>query len=155
MWPASGLNTATGIALIVRVVGTEPGNYWSWRGWYVYVLVTAFALATKYLIQYRGAHVFNPSNFALVLLFVLLGSTRVEPLDFWWAPLGGWMVLVYAIIITGGTITLARLKLLTIPVTFWLGLDGGLWACCLRRAIASRPDGRLPRFAARRSGGSS
>jgi hypothetical protein len=126
VWPASGLNTATGIALIVRVAGTKPGDYWSWRGWYVYVLVTAFALATKHLIRYRNAHVFNPSNFALVLLFVVLGSTRVEPLDFWWAPIGVWMVLVYAIIIAGGTITLARLKLLTIPVTFWLGLTAGL-----------------------------
>jgi hypothetical protein len=126
IWPASGLNTATGIALIMRVVGTESGDLWSWNGWYLYALVVAFALFSKYLIHYRGSHVFNPSNLALVLIFVLLGSGRVEPLDFWWAPLRGWMVVVYIIIIAGGTFTLARLRLLLIPMTFWLGLVAGL-----------------------------
>jgi Na+-translocating ferredoxin:NAD+ oxidoreductase RnfD subunit len=126
MWPASGLNTATGIALIVRVVGTQGGDYWSWHGWYVYVGVVAFALFSKYMFTFHGDHVFNPSNVALVLVFVLLGRTRVEPLDFWWAPLGGWMVLIYLIIVAGGSFTLSRLKLLHIPVTFWLGLAGGL-----------------------------
>jgi len=126
VWPASGLNTATGIALIVRVVGTETGQYWSTRGWYIYSLVVAFALFTKYFIAYRGAHIFNPSNLALVVVFVVLGSNRVEPLDFWWGPIGGWMVLIYVIILAGGTFTLARIKLLYIPVTFWLGLLAGL-----------------------------
>lgn len=126
IWPASGLNTATGIALIMRVVGTESGDLWSWNGWYLYALVVAFALFSKYLIHYRGSHVFNPSNLALVLVFVLLGSGRVEPLDFWWAPLRSWMVVVYIIIVAGGTLTLARLRLLVIPTTFWLGLVAGL-----------------------------
>ena len=34
-------------------------------------------MASKYLIQFRGRHVFNPSNFALVLCFLILGSGRV------------------------------------------------------------------------------
>ena len=49
--------------------------------------VAGLSLLTKYVIQYRGSHVFNPSNIGLVVAFVVLGSTRVEPLDFWWAPL--------------------------------------------------------------------
>ena len=40
-------------------------------------LVAAAALLTKYLIRYRGSHVFNPSNVGLVAAFVILGSTRV------------------------------------------------------------------------------
>jgi hypothetical protein len=126
VWPASGLNTATGIALILRIVGTGGGDYWSWRGWYVYALVVAGALLSKYFIRYRGGHVFNPSNIALVLVFLLLGSNRVEPLDFWWAPFGGRMVVVYAIILTGGILTLSRLKLLLMPLAFWFGLVAGL-----------------------------
>jgi len=126
VWPASGLNTATGIALILRVSGTGGGGYWSTSGWYVYALVVAFALLTKYLVHFRGSHIFNPSNVALVLAFVLLGSSRVEPLDFWWAPLGGSMVVIYVIILTGGVVTLARLKLLEIPIAFWLTLAAGL-----------------------------
>ena len=47
----------------------------------------ALSLATKYVIRYRGTHVFNPSNIGLVVAFLVLGSERVEPLDFWWAPL--------------------------------------------------------------------
>ena len=31
------------------------------------------ALLSKYLIHFRGGHVFNPSNFGLVLCFLLLG----------------------------------------------------------------------------------
>ena len=84
------------------------------------------------MFTFHGDHVFNPSNVALVLVFVLLGRTRVEPLDFWWAPLGGWMVLIYLIIVAGGSFTLSRLKLLHIPVTFWLGLAGGLGSQVLR-----------------------
>ena len=35
---------------------------------------------------------FNPSNIGLVVAFLVLGSTRVEPLDFWWAPLDARMI---------------------------------------------------------------
>ena len=48
---------------------------------------------TKYLVRYRGSHVFNPSNVGLVVVFIVFGSTRVEPLDFWWAPLGAGMLV--------------------------------------------------------------
>jgi len=126
IWPASALNTATGIALILRVVGTDSGDYWTWRGWYLFALVAAFALFTKYVVRYQGAHVFNPSNIALVVVFLLLGSSQVEPLDFWWAPLEGWMVVAYAIILAGGIYILSRLRLLLMPLAFWLVLAAGL-----------------------------
>lgn len=126
VWPASGLNTATGIALIVRVVGTETGDLWSWHGWYIYAGTVALALFTKYFVGYRGEHIFNPSNFALVAMFLMLGSGRVEPLDLWWAPIGTSMVIVYLIILGGGLLTLARLKMIYIPVAFWVALAAGL-----------------------------
>ena len=62
----------------------------------------AFSLATKYLIRYRGHTVFNPSNIGLVVVFLLFGSTRLEPLDFWWAPPDGGMIAAYAVILFGG-----------------------------------------------------
>jgi hypothetical protein len=127
VWPASALNTVAGIALLMRVVGTNSGDYWSWRGWYLFALVAAFALFTKYAVRYRGTHVFNPSNVALVLAFLLLGSSRVEPLDFWWAPLSnGWMLAAYAIILAGGLYIAYRLNILPMPVAFWLVLAAGL-----------------------------
>ena len=126
VWPASALLTGSGIALILRVVGTESGDYWSWRGWYLFAAVGALALFTKYVVRYHGTHVFNPSNVALVAVFLLMGSSRVEPLDFWWAPLDGWMLAAYAVILAGGLLITSRMGLLPMAGAFWVTLVAGL-----------------------------
>lgn len=74
IWPASALLTGSGIALILRVVGTGSRDFWLWRGRYLFALVAVVALATKYLIGRDGSHVFNPSNVALVAVVLLLGQ---------------------------------------------------------------------------------
>ena len=126
VWPASAMLTGSGVALIFRVIGTENGDYWSWRGWYLFAIVAGLSLLTKYVIKYRGSHVFNPSNVGLVAAFLVLGSTRVEPLDFWWAPLGVWMVAAYLIIVVGGVLITRRLHLLAMSAAFWLTLAAGI-----------------------------
>jgi hypothetical protein len=118
--------TGSGVALIFRVIGTERGEHWTWEGWYLFSIVAAVSLLTKYVIRYRGSHVFNPSNVGLVVAFLVLGSTRVEPLDFWWAPLDVWMLASYLIILVGGLLITARLNLLALAATFWVGLALGL-----------------------------
>jgi hypothetical protein len=70
--------------------------------------------------------VFNPSNIGLVVAFLVLGSTRAEPLDFWWAPLNTWMIAAYAVILVGGLLIMARLHLLATAVTFWIALAVGV-----------------------------
>jgi len=126
VWPASAMLTGSGVALILRVPGTPPNDHWSTHAWYVFAGVAAFSLSTKYLIRYRGSHVFNPSNIGLVVVFIVFGSTRVEPLDFWWAPLGSGMLLAYAVILVGGLLITARLGLLATAAAFWLTLAAGL-----------------------------
>jgi Na+-transporting NADH:ubiquinone oxidoreductase subunit NqrB len=126
VWPASAMLTGSGVALILRLVGMERGDHWSWRGWYLFALVAAVSLISKYLIRHRGAHAFNPSNFGLVLVFLVLGSNVVEPLDFWWAPLNPSMVTAYLIILTGGVLVTARLHLLAMATTFWVALAGAV-----------------------------
>jgi Na+-translocating ferredoxin:NAD+ oxidoreductase RnfD subunit len=126
VWPASAMLTGSGVALILRVPSTPPGDHWSFHAWYVFAGVAAFSLATKYVIRYRGSHVFNPSNIGLVIAFVVLGSERIEPLDFWWAPLGSGMVVAYAVILIGGLLITARIGLLAAAVTFWLTLVAGI-----------------------------
>ena len=126
VWPASAMLTGSGVALILRVVGTPVNDPWSTYGWYVFAGIAGFSLATKYLIKYRGTHVFNPSNIGLVLAFVVLGSTRIEPLDFWWAPLAGPMAAAYAVILTGGLLITRRLHLLALAATFWVTLAIGV-----------------------------
>jgi hypothetical protein len=122
IWPASAMLTGSGVALILRDVGTVHGEYWSWRSWYLFALVAAFSVLTKYVFKFRGTHVFNPSNVGLVVAFLVLGSDRVEPLDFWWSPLNGWMILAYGIILTGGVLITSRLRLLSMGVAFWAAL---------------------------------
>lgn len=126
VWPASAMLTGSGVALILRVVGTPPDDPWNTSAWYVFAGVAALSLLTKYVIRYRGSHVFNPSNIGLVIAFVVLGSSRVEPLDFWWAPLDVWMVAAYVLIVGGGLLITRRLHLLALGATFWATLAVGI-----------------------------
>jgi Na+-translocating ferredoxin:NAD+ oxidoreductase RnfD subunit len=126
MWPASALLTGNGVAFILRVPGTEHGDWWSLRGWWIFVGTAGVSLLSKHLIQWRGGHIFNPSNFGLVLCFLLLGRDRAEPLDFWWGPMSPWLGLAFAIIIAGGLGILSRLRLLGIAVGFWLAFAAGV-----------------------------
>ncbi len=126
VWPASAMLTGSGVALILRVVGTPRADPWSIYAWYVFAAVAGLSLLSKYVIRYRGSHVFNPSNIGLVVAFVVLGSSRVEPLDFWWAPLNAWMIAAYAVIVVGGLLITRRLHLLVMAATFWVALAAGI-----------------------------
>jgi Na+-translocating ferredoxin:NAD+ oxidoreductase RnfD subunit len=126
VWPASAMLTGSGVALIFRVVGTRAGDPWGMNDIGLFAVVAGLSLLTKYVIRYRGSHVFNPSNIGLVVAFIVLGNTRVEPLDFWWAPLEAGMIAAYAIIIVGGLLITARLHLLALAATYWVALTIGV-----------------------------
>jgi hypothetical protein len=130
MWPASAMLTGNGVAFILRVPGTQHGDWWSLRGWWIFVATAAFSLLSKYVIVWRGGHVFNPSNIGLVLCFMLLGRGRAEPLDFWWGPMSWWLGLALAIIVAGGFLILRRLKLLVVAVGFWCAFAVGIAVLC-------------------------
>src|SRR5436190_20459592 len=122
MWPASGLLTGNSTAFILRTPGTFHGDWWSTNGIWVFIGVVAFAMASKYLIRWRGRHIFNPSNLALVLAFVLLGPQYTEPQDLWWIqPTSPWMLLTYAILIGGGLLIARELGLLRLEIGFMVG----------------------------------
>jgi Na+-translocating ferredoxin:NAD+ oxidoreductase RnfD subunit len=126
VWPASALLTGSGVALILRVPGTPSDEPWTFHKWYLFAAVAAVSLLTKYVIRYHGSHVFNPSNIGLVLAFVVLGSQRVEPLDFWWGPVDVWLIAAYVVILGGGLLVTARLDLLAMAATFWVTLAVGV-----------------------------
>ncbi|HEX7082797.1 MAG TPA: FG-GAP-like repeat-containing protein [Gaiellaceae bacterium] len=128
MWPASALLTGNGVAFVLRVPGTRHGDWWSLHGWWIFVAVAGGSLLSKYVIAWRGEHVFNPSNIGLVVCFLALGRTRVEPLDFWWGPMSWWMALALAIIVTGGFAILRRLALLRVALAFWGAFALGIGA---------------------------
>ena len=126
MWPASALLTGNGVAFILRVPGTPHGDWWSLHGAWIFAATAAVSLLSKHLIRWRGRHIFNPSNFGLVLCFLVLGKTRAEPLDFWWGPMSLWLALAIALIVAGGLTILSRLRLLIIAGGFWLAFAAGI-----------------------------
>ncbi len=126
MWPASALLTGNGVAFVLRVPGTEHGDWWSMKGWWIFAATSAVALLSKYVIRVRGSHVFNPSNIGLVLCFLLLGAQRADPLALWWGPLSPALVLALCLIVVGGFLILRRLHLLQIAVGFWLSFALGI-----------------------------
>jgi hypothetical protein len=124
VWPASALLTGNGVAFVLRVPGTEHGDWWSTNGWWIFAATAAVSLLSKYVIRLRGSHVFNPSNLGLVLCFLLLGPGRVEPLDFWWGPMSPALALALTIIVVGGFAILSRLALVGLAVSFWIVFAG-------------------------------
>ncbi len=131
LWPASALLTGNGVAFILRVPGTEHGDWWSLHGWWIFAGTAALALLSKHLIRFRGEHVFNPSNIGLVICFLALGSTRVDPLEFWWAPMSPFMALALIVIVAGGFAILLRLHLFVIAASFWLTFAGAIGVVAL------------------------
>ena len=126
LWPASALLTGNGVAFILRVPGTRHGDWWTFHGWWIYVATAAVSLLSKYVIRWRGEHIFNPSNIGLVLCFLILGRGRADPLDFWWGPMSVWLVLALCVILAGGFAILSRLRLLRIALGFWLSFAAGI-----------------------------
>jgi hypothetical protein len=131
LWPASALLTGNGVAFVLRVPGTEHGDWWSMHGWWIFAGTSAVAILSKYVLRFRGRHVFNPSNLGLVCCFLLLGPERADPLALWWGPLSAGLVLALAIIVTGGLVILLRLRLLELAVVFWLAFAAGVGVLAL------------------------
>ena len=126
VWPASGMLTGSGVALILRYVPTGSGEYWSWAGWHWFALVAGVSVLSKYLLRWRDSHIFNPSNLGLVVVFLVVSSSVLEPLDFWWAPLDLWMLVAYGVIIAGGVLITRGLRLFEMAAVFWIVLVAGL-----------------------------
>src|SRR2546421_5739226 len=135
MWPASGLSTGNSTAFILRVPGTFHGQWWSTHGIWIFIGVVAVSMASKYLIRWRGRHIFNPSNLGLVLAFVILGPNYTEPQDLWWIPMGPWMIVTYAILIGGGLLIARELKLLGLVLGYM-----GAFAAFTALALLPVPD---------------
>lgn len=130
-WPASGMLTGSGIALLLRVPGTVHGEWWSLHGAWIFAATAAFAIASKHLIRRDGHHVFNPSNLALLVCFLVLGPRRVEPLDFWWGPAGPAVWAALAVIVVGAITLLLRVRLLGVALAFYATFAVALGALAL------------------------
>ena len=100
-WPASALLTGNGVALIMRVPGTEHGDWWSTRGWPIFAATAAVAVLSKYVTRVGGRPLLNPSNAALVVAFLVFGSNLADPQDLWWGPVSPGLALWMAPVVVG------------------------------------------------------
>ena len=135
LWPASGLLTGNSAAFILRTPGTLHGQWWSTHGMWIFVGVVAVSMASKYLIRWRGRHIFNPSNLGLVLAFTILGPKLTEPQDLWWIPPGPWLIVTYGVLVIGGLLIAWELRLLGLEIAFMAG-----FAAFTALALALVPD---------------
>ena len=103
--PLSGVISGLGLALLF----SAPGNGW------LMLLMAWITMTGKYLITWRGHHIYNPTNLALVLMLLLSqGQAAVSPSYQWgsnWQP----VALVFGL----GVIIMWRAKKLALVVSFW------------------------------------
>lgn len=119
MWPSSALLTGNGVAFILRVPGTEHGDWWSMRGAHIFAAVAAFSLVSKYAVRWGERPLFNPSNIGLVVGFLVLGPQLADPQDLWWGPMSPGIAVTLFVIAAGGLAVTRRLGLLPLAVGFW------------------------------------
>ena len=153
-WPASALLTGNGVALLLRVPGTEHGDWWSTNGIHLYVAIAALSLLSKYVIRPGGRHLFNPSNLGLSVGFLLLGSSLADPQDLWWGPLSPGLVAALLLIVAGGVVITLRNALFGTAAAFFVtfGAGTGLLASgghCIQARSSATPAHRQSRAAAR------
>lgn len=63
-WPAPQSAYITGISLTI-LVRPQAGLWWP------FIVGPLLAITSKYVLRYRGRHLWNPSNFALAVLLIL------------------------------------------------------------------------------------
>ena len=64
------------------------------------ILAGVIAVLSKYLLRWRGKHIFNPANFGLVIVSVLFGAAWISPGQWGAAP-----VLAILLVGLGGIVT--------------------------------------------------
>jgi Na+-transporting NADH:ubiquinone oxidoreductase subunit NqrB len=120
IWPASALLTGNGVAFILRASGTRHGQWWSLHGIQWFLLAAFVGLGSKYVLTLRGRHPYNPSNFGLVAVFLVVGSPDVFPQYLWWGPLNPPVLAALGLILVGVVWILRPLGMLPMAAAFLL-----------------------------------
>ncbi len=83
-----------------------------------FILVGALSIASKYLIRYKGKHIFNPTNFGMITTLLLTG-------DVWFSP-GQWgseMFFLFFLMMTA-SLMLIKVGRLDVALSFLLTFTG-------------------------------
>lgn len=103
--PLSGLISGMGLAILF----TAPGNLW------LMLLACWLTISSKYLVTWQGRHLFNPTNFALVLILLFSGGRAAIAPAYQWG--GSWPVV--ALVFAAGMLVVHRARKLPLVLSFW------------------------------------
>lgn len=105
IFPLSAIISALGLGILF----TAPGNAW------LMLLTSWLTITSKYLVTWRGRHIFNPTNFALVVMLLLSGGeVAVAPAYQW----GGSYEIV-GLVFVAGLVVMSRVNKLPLVLSFW------------------------------------
>jgi Na+-transporting NADH:ubiquinone oxidoreductase subunit NqrB len=103
----SALITILGITILLRA--QEP---------YVYALAAVVAIASKFLVRFKGKHIINPANFGIVAAILLTGDAWISP-----GQWGNTAVLLF-MIGAAGMMVLLKVGRLDLALPFLLVFGG-------------------------------
>lgn len=103
-WPHLASAYITGISVGILIRSTE---IWP------FVLCSAISITSKYVIRWRGRHLWNPSNFGICMM-LLLARYTVATLSIQWGNNLIPMVVVWIV----GSLIIARIKRFHITLTY-------------------------------------
>lgn len=72
MWPISGIITGLGVSLLLSSHKIWP-----------YALAAVLSIGLKYIIRFKGSHIFNPNNVAMVIMLLFLPQFAVSTPKQW------------------------------------------------------------------------
>ncbi len=103
----SAVITALGLCILLKT-----------HSWETAVFASTIAIASKFLIRYKGKHIFNPVNFGLVITILLTQNAWISP--------GQWGSSVVILFVLGalGFLVLHAANRLDIAFTFLLSYGG-------------------------------
>jgi Na+-transporting NADH:ubiquinone oxidoreductase subunit NqrB len=103
----SSLISALSICLMLKA--NEPSTF---------ILAAVLSIASKYLIKYKGKHIFNPTNFGMILCILISG-------DAWFSP-GQWgsdMLFLFVLMLSA-SVVLLKVGRMDVALAFLLTFSG-------------------------------
>lgn len=127
--PLSGLISGLGLGLLF----SAPGNTW------LMLLAAWITITGKFLVTWRGHHIYNPTNLALIVLLLASGGTVAVAPAYQWG--GSWQIV--ALVFVLGSVICWRAKKLPLVLAF-----GATWvAGALLRAQVSHMPAEITLYA--------
>jgi glycine betaine catabolism B len=106
-------------ALILALIITPPRSF---NDLFFFGWAAVLAIASKYVVAYKGKHLFNPAAFAVALTFLALNRSAS-----WWVGSGPMLPFV----VVGGLLVLRKLGWFDMLLSFLGAALIAIWVACL------------------------